>query len=292
MQSRNAQSLIGIIVSILLGMGIAWAASGRSAEALGWPIFGLCVGVCFGIQWIGFLHSWFAQTEHFFDLTGGFTYILVTLLALFLTPSTDLRTLLLSGLVVFWALRLSSFLFRRVRQDGSDGRFDDIKPDFLRLLMTWTLQGLWVALTASCALAAISSQSQAPIGPIGLIGFFLWVAGFWIEVTADQQKRRFRKDPGNDGQFITFGLWAWSRHPNYFGEILLWIGVALIALPVLGGGQLFTLISPAFVYLLLTKISGVPMLEARGKKRWGEDPAYRAYLERTPVLMMRPPRSD
>jgi steroid 5-alpha reductase family enzyme len=292
MQSRNVQSLIGIVASLLIASGVAWAASGRSSEAFGWPLFALCFALGFGIQWVAFIHSWLAQTEHFFDLTGGFTYLLVTFAALVLGPGLDLRSALLAALVAIWATRLSSFLFRRVRQDGSDGRFDDIKPDFLRLLMTWTLQGLWVSLTLSCALAAMTSVDRSPFGPLEALGLALWIAGFWIEVTADRQKRRFREEPSQDGRFIQSGLWAWSRHPNYFGEITLWLGIALIALPTLAGGQFVTLISPVFVYLLLTRISGVPMLEARGKKRWGDDAAYRAYLDRTPVLMMKPPRAQ
>ena len=102
----------------------------------------------------------------------------------------------------------------------------------------------------------------------------------------------FRADPANEGRFITTGLWAWSRHPNYFGEILLWAGIALIAFPVLQGAQLATLISPVFVFVLLTRISGVPLLESRGKKRWGDEPAYQEYKARTPVLWPRPPRTE
>jgi steroid 5-alpha reductase family enzyme len=107
---------------------------------------------------------------------------------------------------------------------------------------------------------------------------------------ADRQKSAFRSDPANAGRFISSGLWAWSRHPNYFGEIVLWVGVALIALPVLSGWQHVTLVSPLFVYLLLTRISGIPPLERRAEEKWGDDPAYRAYVERTPVLWLRPQR--
>ncbi|MBC8187024.1 MAG: DUF1295 domain-containing protein, partial [Proteobacteria bacterium] len=127
-------------------------------------------------------------------------------------------------------------------------------------------------------------------GLVAALGGFLWVAGFAIEVAADQQKRRFRADPSNRERFIRSGLWAWSRHPNYFGEIILWIGIALIALPVLSGWQLATLISPVFVYVLLTRISGIPLLETRAKKKWGKDPDFAAYMRSTPVLFPRPPR--
>jgi steroid 5-alpha reductase family enzyme len=84
-------------------------------------------------------------------------------------------------------------------------------------------------------------------------------------------------------------LWGWSRHPNYFGEIVLWCGIAIMAYPVLLGAQVITLLAPLFVILQLTLISGVRMLEARADRRWGEDPAYQAYKRRTPVLMLWPP---
>ena len=116
------------------------------------------------------------------------------------------------------------------------------------------------------------------------------IVGFAFEVVADEQKRRFRKDGANSNRFIQSGLWAWSQHPNYFGEILLWVGIAVIAFPVLQGWQYATLISPLFVWLLLTKISGVRMLDASAKRRWGEDTDYQKYRETTPTLIPRPPR--
>jgi steroid 5-alpha reductase family enzyme len=129
------------------------------------------------------------------------------------------------------------------------------------------------------------------LGLVALIGFLIWGFGFAIEAVSDAQKSRFRDDPENKGKFIHTGLWAWSRHPNYFGEIVLWIGVAIISLPVLRGWQWVTLISPVFVALLLTRISGVPMLEKRADEKWGGQEDYEAYKERTPVLIPRPPRS-
>ena len=212
-------------------------------------------------------------------------------LALSLLPERDPRSLLLGALVVVWAVRLGSFLFARISADGSDGRFDELKPSLPRFLMTWTLQGLWVFLTLSCALAAMTSTTPVPLGFVGFVGLALWVAGFAIEVIADHQKRRFRADPANRDQFISTGLWAWSRHPNYLGEITLWAGIAILAIPALSGWQYVTLISPVFVYVLLTRISGIPLLESRGSRRWGDRPEYRAYKERTPVLFPRPPRS-
>ena len=239
------------------------------------------------IQWLVFIPAYLLQTEKYFDLTGSLTYISITLLAVFLSPVVDGRSLLLLALVVIWAARLGTFLFRRIHSAGKDGRFDELKPSFIRFLIVWTLQGLWVTITLSAALVAITTTTRKELGLFALIGFLIWVIGFAIEVMADQQKTRFKANPGNKGKFIQTGLWSRSRHPNYFGEIMLWFGVAVIALPVLQGWQWVALISPVFVALLLTRVSGVPMLEKRADEKWGGQEDYEAYKERTPVLIPR-----
>jgi steroid 5-alpha reductase family enzyme len=289
MKQSDRNALLSVLVVILVGIGVAWAGSQGGASAFGIPIFALGVGLAFLIQWAVFIPSYLQQTEKVFDLTGAITYISVTTLAVVLSPTVDGRALLLLALVVIWAGRLGTFLFRRVRKQGKDARFDDIKPSFARFLSTWTLQGLWVTLTLSAALAAITTTTRKGLGLFALIGFLVWAIGFAFEATADSQKNRFRADPENKGDFINSGLWAWSRHPNYFGEIVLWIGVLIITLPVLRGWQWIALISPIFVTLLLTQISGVPMLEKRADEKWGGQEDYEAYKARTPMLIPRPP---
>jgi steroid 5-alpha reductase family enzyme len=131
----------------------------------------------------------------------------------------------------------------------------------------------------------MTSITHRPLGIWGLVGGLIWLFGFAIEAIADNQKTAFRKDPANKGKFISTGLWSRSRHPNYFGEIILWIGVMLIAVPVLQGWQWIALISPIFVTLLLTKVSGIPMLETRADEKWGGQTDYEAYKKNTPILI-------
>jgi steroid 5-alpha reductase family enzyme len=254
------------------------------------PILMLCAAIAMGINWLVFLPSYLAQTEHYYDLTGSLSFITVTLTTLVVTPDLDTRSMLLATLILLWTLRLGSFLFLRIKKDGADTRFDTIKPVFSRFFLTWTLQGLWVFVTSAAALAAITNGIREPLGILAWVGLAVWVAGMLIEMTADIQKRQFKANPDNKGRFITSGIWSWSRHPNYFGEITLWFGVALIALPVLSGWQFATLISPVFVTVLLTKISGVPLLEKKADKRWGDEAEYQAYKQRTSVLIPMPPK--
>lgn len=290
MNKEEQRSLIAIPIVLLIAAALAFAGSQGGYEVAGFPLFALCVALAFVIQWIAFIPAFLKQTEKFFDLTGSLTYITVVLAAVLFSPTVDGRSLLLGAMVLIWAIRLGSFLFRRIHAAGEDRRFREIKPSFARFLMTWTLQGLWVTFSLAAALAAITSTLRVGLGWFALVGFLIWVLGFGIEVVADRQKSRFKAVPENDGKFINVGLWSWSRHPNYFGEIVLWIGVAIIALPILSGWQWLTLISPLFITLLLTRISGVPMLEARADQKWGGQTDYEAYKASTSVLIPMPPR--
>jgi steroid 5-alpha reductase family enzyme len=270
---------------------VAWAASDGGVTAGGLPAVLSCLLLAFGINWVAFVHSWLAKTEKYYDLTGTATYLSVVLLALVLVGRYDARSLLLVGLVAVWTLRLGVFLFRRILASGSDSRFEEILTNPAQLFMTWTLQGLWVSLTLAAALAAITTEVAIDLGWWWIPGTILWVAGMTFEVTADAQKSAFKADPANEGAYISTGVWAWSRHPNYFGEMTLWVGIALISVPVLQGWSYVALVSPVFVYVLLRYISGVPLLERKARRRWGDDPQWRAYQRDTPLLFPRPPRS-
>ena len=283
---KNKTPILATLVAWLVTGFMVFFLSKDSALWNGIPVFVVLASLAFLIQWLIFIPSYRYQTEHFFDLTGSLTYLtLLVSVGTFLTPQLDTRSLILLGLVGLWAGRLGLFLFRRVRKAKGDSRFTVMKTQFWPFFMTWNLQGLWVFLTAMAALAAITSPVKSDLQITGWIGIACWVFGFAFEVIADRQKTAFRANPANKGQFIQQGLWSVSRHPNYFGEIVLWIGIAIIAFPVLEGWTLLTLISPVFVAFLLTKVSGIPLLEAQGHERWGDSPKYQHYLKHTPVLI-------
>ena len=281
------KKLIFILLAVGLPLGVATLANPAGLTLAGWPAMTALALGAFAIQWLAFIPARLFQTERFYDLTGSVTYIAVTLAAISAATAPSGAQWLIAIMIFIWAGRLGSFLFRRIHAAGGDQRFDHIKVSSSRFFVAWTLQGAWVVMTSCAALTAILSAEPIAVGAIYVIGAVMWVAGFVLEVIADQQKSRFRADPANAGRFINVGLWARSRHPNYFGEILLWAGIAVMAVPYLSGTQWVVMLSPLFVYALLTRISGIPTLVRRGKELWGDDPAYQAYVASTPRLLPR-----
>lgn len=284
MDKKAKLILISLLVAIVGGLvGFAGSYHGQRVGSV--PILVMIVGIVFVIQWIMYAHSWFKQTDRFYDLTGGITYVTMTILALALSQNLDARAWILGGIVIIWSARLSSFLFIRVTKSGGDSRFEERLKQPATLFLTWTLQGLWVVFTALASWIGITSTVRKDFGWIGAIGLILWIIGFAFELIADYQKTQFNNKPENKGKFISQGIWSISRHPNYFGEIVMWTGALIIVAPTLVGWQWVALISPLFITLLLTKISGIPMLEKKADERWGGQADYEAYKKSTPVLV-------
>ncbi|MED5315483.1 MAG: DUF1295 domain-containing protein [Pseudomonadota bacterium] len=276
-----------ILLAVGLPVGVATLANPGDVSIGDWSAMTILALGCFAMQWLAFVPARLLKTERFYDLTGSLTYIAVTVSAVVTAAAPAGAQWLIAAMILVWAGRLGSFLFRRIHAAGGDQRFDHIKVSSSRFFVAWTLQGAWVVMTSCAAVSAILSVQPQAVGAIFAIGAVMWVAGFVIEVVADRQKSRFRADPVNEGRFVNTGLWARSRHPNYFGEILLWAGIAVMAIPYLSGTQWVVMLSPLFVYALLTRVSGVPTLVRRGQQLWGDDPAYQAYLSSTPLLMPR-----
>lgn len=285
---RNSVAFVISLIVTLLALGLAVLVDDGTQRIIGLPLLAALALFGFAVQWLVFVPSFLRQTEHYYDLAGSLTYASVILLAAGLS-APGARGWVIAALVLLWCGRLGSFLFRRVKSSGKDGRFDDIKPHWARFFMAWSFQGLWVFMTLLAALIAVTGPSTSGWDAWATLGLAVWGTGFAIEAVADRQKSAFRAEPANRGHFIRHGLWAWSRHPNYFGEILLWTGIAIMATPAMTGWQWLGWASPVFVFWLLTQVSGIPMLEKRADEKWGGEPDYEAYKARTPVLFPRPP---
>ena len=285
----NTKDLIAIIACILTAFFVASAATVEGATLYGVPVILFCAVVSFVVHWVVAIPSLLTSSEKYFDFTGMIATLLIVataILALFsLGQQASIRSIIVAIFVSIWTLRLGTFLYKRIVKSGEDKRFREIKKSLLKFLMTWTLSALWVFLTTVNAVTIIVLNHQGTLDLFFMAGFTLWVLGFAFEAIADKQKKSFSEIPENKDKFITIGLWSISRHPNYFGEIVLWTGIAIISLPLLSGWQLITLVSPVFVYLLLTKISGLPFLEEKAEKKWGKDKDYLKYKSMTPILI-------
>jgi len=239
------------------------------------------------IHWIAFIPALLFKTEKFYDLTGSICYAFSAIFVYIQTYGISFSlSLFISLAVLIWTLRLGGFLLIRVLDAGEDKRFRTIKTNPTQFFMTFNLSALWVVICSLCALTAVSN-GVFEVSPIFYLGLSVFMVGFLIEVIADNQKTSFRAIPENRNSFITTGLWSVSRHPNYFGEVTLWAGIAIMSVPYLQGIQYWTLISPIFSFVLIYFVSGVRMLEARANVKWGENLDYQAYVKKTPIFFPR-----
>jgi steroid 5-alpha reductase family enzyme len=285
-----------LIVGIVLGIGLllSIAAKGFDDPWLdGISIMQTVAIISFGLNILAYIPAFLLQTERFYDITGCITYISCTIYSLVAGYSANgnnlrLQAIIASSLTMVWSLRLGIFLFTRIMRDGKDDRFDEIKKNFVRFLIAWTLQGLWVYLTAYAVFIVNSNgNTEDNIKPLEIVGLVIWALGFGIEVIADRQKTVWRKNPGNKGKFIEYGLWYYSRHPNYFGEVTLWIGMYLFCSSAFQVTWV-SCISPIFVFLLIYFVSGVRLLEIKADQRWGGQPDYENFKKTTSVFVILP----
>ena len=279
-------SILHIVISLFV-----FSLSYLLAYSTGLDLVQKTVLIVFVIQWVLFIPAYLLQTEKFYDLAGSFTYIFAVLFVFYKSGENllkyDIGNLILSIVIIVWALRLGSFLFKRIKKAGEDKRFKEIKKSPTRFFMTWSLQGMWVSVCSACALTALANPNGVQTNLLFYCGLFTFLTGFILEIIADTQKSKFRSNPENKDRFINSGLWSLSRHPNYLGEIILWLGITIMSISALSGWQYVTLISPIFTYVLLVYVSGVRLLEASGKKKWGHLEDYKKYLKNTPALIIK-----
>ncbi|MBD3204041.1 DUF1295 domain-containing protein [Candidatus Woesearchaeota archaeon] len=241
------------------------------------------LGISVAIQLTLFIFAFAYRTDKLTDIAYGFTFILISVLAFFSEPYSLVKLVLLT-MISLWGLRLGLFLFIRILKQKKDRRFDEIRKNFFNFFFFWTFQGvsIWLILLPSLYFFHEPSNFSLLVLP----GFVVWLAGFLIESIADFQKFRFRHNPKNKDKWIEHGLWNYSRHPNYFGEILCWIGVYIFVFSFLNITQrIIGLISPVYITFLLLFVSGIPKLEDYADKKWGENKEYIRYKNKTSILL-------
>ncbi|KAG8097922.1 hypothetical protein GUJ93_ZPchr0013g36953 [Zizania palustris] len=223
------------------------------------------------------------------DFAGSTNFIIIAILTLALKGAWHFRQVVLTVFVVVWGLRLGLFLLMRILQWGEDKRFDDMRNNLGKLAVFWIFQAVWVW-TVSLPVTIVNASDRNPlIEARDIIGWIMWLIGAGIEAVADQQKLTFKNSPSNRGKWCNVGLWSYSRHPNYFGEIFLWWGIFVASAPVLSGAEWLVIFGPIFLTLLLLFVSGIPLLESSADKRFGQTEEYRAYKNTTSPLIPLPP---
>ena len=272
------------IIVLLIIICITYLLSFDSIKINNFPLVYIFTIIILILNTLSFMHSYVFKTDIFFDLIGSISFISVGVTSLILITDVDANQILIFFLLIFWALRLGPFLFVRRLSAGADERLSEYFKSPLSLYFIWTMNSLWVFLTSLSMIIIFSSSQNNEFGLIQWLGLLIWVLGFLIEVVSDTQKSKFNKK--NKGAFIDVGLWKYIRHPNYLGEIIIWLGIFVISISYIN--SIFTalsILSPIFVFILLRFLTGVPQLEQRGQEKWGKQEKYLKYKERTGILL-------
>ncbi len=245
----------------------------------------IAAAIAIGLNMFLFIPAFFFKTDKLTDFSYTLSFFLVGLALYLLSTQTTLHLLLLA-MITAWALRLGGYLFIRIHKIQKDKRFDGKRESFLWFFRFWFIQG--VSVFVILIPSAYFFATEAPIiNEVGIVGLIIWLFGLLVEGIADYQKYTFINDENNKEKWIDTGLWKYSQHPNYFGEITVWTGVYLFTCASLMGTQLlYGLASPLFIITLLLFISGIPILDKSANERWGTDPAYQAYKRRTSKLIL------
>ncbi len=249
-------------------------------------VLGLVVSLVINLAM--FVVAFRLQSDKLTDISYAATFATIAVWSFVMSEQSWLHVVLLV-MVSMWALRLGGFLLYRVIKNGKDARFDGMRESFLGFGKFWLAQAItvWVVMIPSI----FAFDASASWSPLATAGFIVWLIGFVCETIADYQKQVFNSNPANKGSWIHSGIWKYSRHPNYFGEILVWVGVYLFVVASLAPLQaVIALVSPLTIVTLLLFVSGIPILEKSADKRWGKAPAYREYKARTSVLIPLPQR--
>eukprot|EP00187_Rhodella_violacea_P007004 CAMPEP_0174909564 /NCGR_PEP_ID=MMETSP0167-20121228/69163_1 /TAXON_ID=38298 /ORGANISM="Rhodella maculata, Strain CCMP736" /LENGTH=319 /DNA_ID=CAMNT_0016153595 /DNA_START=74 /DNA_END=1033 /DNA_ORIENTATION=- len=245
--------------------------------------------VTFVFQLVFFLITAVAQFDTLTDLAGSTNFLILALLTFFLAESYHARQILITVCAALWAVRLATFLFARILIWGHDNRFDEMRNSIPKLAAFWFGQFVWVWVVSLPVTVTNATVERDPkLGAADFVGVVMFAVGLLLEAVSDWQKLKFKQDKEKKGKWCDVGLWKYSRHPNYFGEILLWWGLFAISTPILSNGQWAVLASPLLISVLLLFVSGLPLLEASANEKYGGNPEFAPYRARTSIMVPMP----
>lgn len=236
------------------------------------------------IQGLFFVVAASLKTDKVTDLSYGLSFIALIWYVVWRMQTTNLFSWLLVIAVNVWGLRLAGYLLIRIMKMKKDDRFNGIRESWIKFGQFWFFQGVsvWIILIP---VILVLIKPQISLNWVSLLGLGVWFSGLVIETVADQQKFMFKQNSRSRDRWIDSGLWKYSRHPNYFGEMLVWWGLFVAVLPNLRGVEFLGVIGPAYITFLLLKVSGIPPLEKKYAKKYAGDTAYMAYKQRTHLLL-------
>jgi len=237
-----------------------------------------------------FLIAFRNKTDKLTDISYAVTFAGLVIYNMFVASELTTYKWILAFMIMLWSVRIGMYLFIRINRTGKDRRFDGMRENFWRFSGFWLIQGItvWAVLISS---SLYFNSGTKPITAFMIVGVVLWLIGLVVEAVADWQKFQFIQNKKNKDKWIQSGIWKYSRHPNYFGEIMVWFGVYVFVVSGLTGSeQLFAMASPLFITFLLLFVSGVPLLEKSADAKWGKEPAYKKYKKSTSILLPLPPK--
>ncbi|MBN1331381.1 DUF1295 domain-containing protein [Candidatus Dojkabacteria bacterium] len=244
--------------------------------------------ISFAIQITFFSLAAYFKTDKVTDLSYGLTFVFIAVLLYIFGDIQDTSRIILTLMITTWGFRLAGYLFIRIIKIKKDKRFDGIRENFWRFASFWTLQGFSIWLILLPATIFLSSQSVEELKILNVLGFGIWLLGLLIETIADWQKYQFKNKPKNKDLWIQSGLWKYSRHPNYFGELLCWWGIFIYVFPILDGLMLLGIFGPLTITTLILFVSGIPTIEKKYNEKYKNDKEYQKYKESTSILIPLP----
>lgn len=240
------------------------------------------------INFIGFIIAFKLKTDKLTDFSYALSFVVLNGSALVLNKNYYLPQIVILALITLWALRLGGYLVIRINKWGHDKRFNEMRGNFKKFLGFWVIQGFTVWIVSICSLLFMRSEFSI-INLLSIIGVIIFSLSLGLEAVADIQKFKFISNPKNEGKFINYGVWAKNRHPNYLGEIFVWLGIYVFASSAFTDSNqaLLALVSPLFIFIIIRFVSGVPILEKQAELKWGKNRSYKQYKKHSGLLLFK-----